>query len=110
MRGHRAKLSVARVPHHQLAAMSDIPMTKNTLAVMNVERELERVHARLLASTKHLAESMTRLAERIEREGVEARVNELGEVQSLGPDIDRLCALLHVARETRNLVRRMAAP
>ena len=51
---------------------------------------------------------MTRLAARLGSEGANASVNELGEVQGLGADVDRLCALLHAARQTRDLVRRVA--
>ncbi len=58
--------------------------------------------------TSYLAERMTKLAARLREEGPAASVNELGEVQGLGADVDRLCALLHAARGSRDLARRIA--
>ncbi|MGH7296530.1 MAG: hypothetical protein ACRELB_16450 [Polyangiaceae bacterium] len=70
-------------------------------------RPVSRLHGELVDKATYLAERMTRLAARLREEGVDASVNELGEVQGLGADVDRLCALLHAARGTRDLVRRV---
>ncbi|HEY1697935.1 MAG TPA: hypothetical protein VGG39_37505 [Polyangiaceae bacterium] len=82
-------------------------MNRTDLMMDDAVRPVARLHAELVDKATYLAERMTRLAERLGREGVDASVNELGEVQCLGADVDRLCALLHAARVTRELVRRV---
>jgi hypothetical protein len=83
-------------------------MNKTEYLTEDAERAVVRAHAMLADKVSYLAERMTRLAARLGSEGVDASVNELGEVQGLGADVDRLCALLHAARETRDLVHRVA--
>jgi hypothetical protein len=56
-----------------------------------------------------LSEVLARVAARLEAEGVEARLNSLGEVQGLGLDIDRGCALLDAARRSRDAMRAAVA-
>lgn len=73
--------------------------------IANVERELERVHQVLFEHSRRLAEQMSRVAARLEAEGVDAHVNPLGEVQGAALDIDRACALLTAARASRDAVR-----
>ncbi len=80
-------------------------MKKADYMIEDAEREVARVHELLVTTASSLADRMTRLAERLERDGVVASVNELGEVQGLGANVDRLCALLDATRRTRDLVR-----
>jgi len=82
-------------------------MNRTDLLMDDAVRPVTRLHGELVDKASYLAERMTRLAERLRREGVDASINELGEVQGLGADVDRLCALLHAARSTRELVRRV---
>ena len=77
-------------------------------ALVDADRAVARAHAALADKVSYLAERMTRLAARLQAEGTDASVNELGEVQGLGADVDRLCALLHAARQTRDLSRQVA--
>ncbi len=83
-------------------------MNKTAYLLEDAERAVVRAHEALADKASYLAERMTRLAARLGSEGGNASVNELGEVQGLGADVDRLCALLHAARQTRDLVRRVA--
>jgi len=83
-------------------------MNKTAYLLEDAERAVVRAHEALADRANYLAERMTRLAARLESEGANVSVNELGEVQGLGADVDRLCALLHAARQTRDLVRRVA--
>jgi hypothetical protein len=68
--------------------------------------EVERTHTSLLRGAKYLAERLTRLVEQLESEGLDANVNALGEVQSSGFDVDRLCVQFRGARATRDALRR----
>jgi hypothetical protein len=83
-------------------------MDKTTYLLEDADRAVVRAHAALADKVSYLAERMTRLAGRLQAEGASASVNELGEVQGLGADVDRLCALLHAAREARDLACRIA--
>jgi hypothetical protein len=83
-------------------------MDKTAYLVDDAERAVVRAHETLTDKVSYLAERMTRLAARLGSVGTGASVNELGEVQGLGSDVDRLCALLHAARQTRDLVHRVA--
>ena len=83
-------------------------MDETDYLLQDADRAVARTHEALADKVSHLAERMTTLAARLEREGTEARVNELGVVQGLGADVDRLCALLYAARQTRDLARRVA--
>ena len=83
-------------------------MNKTAYLLEDAERAVVRAHEALADKANYLAERMTRLAARLGSEGANVSVNELGEVQGLGADVDRLCALLHAARQTRDLVRRVA--
>lgn len=83
-------------------------MNKTAYLLEDAERAVVRAHEMLAEKVSYLGERMTRLASRLGSEGADASVNELGEVQGLGADVDRLCALLHAARQTRDLVRRVA--
>ncbi len=80
-------------------------MKKADYMMEDAEREVARVHAMLVDKVTGLADRMSGLAARLERDGVVASVNELGEVQGLGADVDRLCALLHATRHKRDVVR-----
>ena len=83
-------------------------MNKTAYLLEDAERSVVRAHEALADKASYLAERMTRLAARLGSEGANASVNELGEVQGLGADVDRLCALLHAARQARDLARRVA--
>jgi hypothetical protein len=83
-------------------------MNETAYLLEDAERAVVRAHEALADKASYLAERMTRLAARLGSEGASASINELGEVQGLGSDVDRLCALLHAARQTRDLVRRVA--
>ena len=83
-------------------------MNKTAYLLEDAERAVVRAHEMLVDKVGYLGERMTRLAACLGTEGADASVNELGEVQGLGSDVDRLCALLHAARQTRDLVRRVA--
>jgi hypothetical protein len=83
-------------------------MNRTEYLLEDAERAIVRARAGLTDKARSLAERMTRLAARLQAEGTSASVNELGEVQGLGADVDRLCALLHAAREARDLARRVA--
>lgn len=72
-------------------------MNQTDVLVQNAEREVARIHESLTCRARELADRMARLAVRLERDGVNASINELGEVQCLGPEIDRECALLRAA-------------
>jgi hypothetical protein len=68
------------------------------LSVVEVEYveargQLRSAHRSLRDLALTISERMATFAERLEREGVERGVNELGELQGLGPDLDRLCAI-----------------
>jgi hypothetical protein len=76
--------------------------------LVDADRAVARAHAALADKVSYLAERTTCLAARLQAEGTDASVNELGEVQGLGADVDRLCALLHAARQTRDLSRQVA--
>lgn len=54
--------------------------------------KLKYVNERLASRADSLARDMDFLAEKIRRDPTSPTVNELGEVQSRGSDIDRLCA------------------
>jgi len=82
-------------------------MNRQEMMVADAEREVVQIHATLVRQARYLADRMAMLADRLEHEGVDRSVNELGEVQGLGADVDRSCALLHAARRTRDLVRRV---
>ncbi len=83
-------------------------MNKTAYLLADADRAVVRAHDALVDSVNHLADRMARLAGHLASEGPEASVNELGEVQGLAADVDRRCALLHAARQTRDLVRRVA--
>jgi hypothetical protein len=83
-------------------------MDKTAYLLEDADRDVVRAHAALADKVSYLGERMTRLAARLQAEGTSASVNELGEVQGLGADVDRLCALLHAARQARDLARRVA--
>ena len=83
-------------------------MDKTAYLLEDADRDVVRAHATLADKVSYLGERMTRLAARLQAEGTGASVNELGEVQGLGADVDRLCALLHAARQARDLARRVA--
>jgi hypothetical protein len=83
-------------------------LNKTAYLLEDADSAVVRAHEALTDKVSYLADRMTRLAGRLATDGVEATVNELGEVQGLGADIDRLCALLHAAREARQLARRVA--
>lgn len=74
----------------------------------DAERPVRRHHEELVDKASYLAERMTKLVARLREEGTAASVNELGEVQGLGADVDRLCALLHSARGAHALAHRIA--
>jgi hypothetical protein len=73
-----------------------------------IEDDVARVHGLLIEEARRLANRLTRLAARLEQEGIDASVNEYGEIQGSGPDIDRLCVQLHAARGKRDLLRTVA--
>jgi hypothetical protein len=83
-------------------------MNETEFLLRDAQRDVERVHRTLVRKAGHLADAMNRLGERLEHEGLEAGVNEHGEVQGLGTDVDRLCGELHTARRTLDLLRRVA--
>jgi hypothetical protein len=83
-------------------------MNKTEFLLQDSDRDVVRAHAALVDKVSYVAERMTRLAARLQAEGMSASVNELGEVQGLGADVDRLCALLHAAHRARDLARRVA--
>ena len=62
----------------------------------NMSRRLTNTAEELASRARHLASDMTQLAERMERIVAgedEHRPNSLGEVQTQGANIDRLCAV-----------------
>src|SRR5579859_3415152 len=98
---------VARVTHCSSPTKGGTTMNRQEMMVADAEREVVQIHATLVRHARYLADRMATLADRLEHEGVDRSVNELGEVQGLGADVDRSCALLHAARRTRDLVRRV---
>ncbi len=73
--------------------------------IAGVERELEYTHRVLSEHVRRLAEQMARVAARLEADGVDAHVNQLGEVQGTALDIDRACAVLTATRASRDVLR-----
>ena len=73
--------------------------------IAGVDRELEFIHRVLSEHVRRLAEQLSRVAARLEAEGVDAHVNPLGEVQGAALDIDRACALLSATRSSRDAMR-----
>ena len=57
------------------------------------QRDLVSTYGRLLTQARTISERMMTFADRLEREGVGRQVNELGELQGLGLELDRLCAV-----------------
>jgi hypothetical protein len=80
-------------------------MNEVTLMVQLGDAEVARVHSELQKDVAHLAERLARLSKRLEQDGIESRVNDYGEVQGAGLDIDRHCAQLNAARAKRDLLR-----
>ncbi len=62
------------------------------------EQDVDNARGMLLRAAQHLLTKMESLIERIEKDGVAVRVNDLGEVQESGPNVDRLCAVPHERR------------
>lgn len=56
-------------------------------------------HEYLLRAASNLARRMNELVENLNANGADASINGLGEVQSLGHEVDRECALLDAAKE-----------
>jgi hypothetical protein len=79
-------------------------ITKTELIVREAEGEVQRAHERLSEQLLALRDKVERVLVRLRREGTEASVNGLGEVQGLGLDVDRACALYEAAKRTKNVV------
>lgn len=65
--------------------------SKFEFVVEDQAREAERVVERLVAQAKTVQEQMERLQENLAANGVNANINELGELQGRGLELDRLC-------------------
>jgi hypothetical protein len=86
-----------------------VPNNHADAKVAGAEHELDLVHRTLFENVRRLGDVLARVAARLESEGVEARVNSLGEVQGLALDIDRGCALLTASRASRDAIRAAVA-
>lgn len=62
------------------------------------DKKINRLEAKLHDDAAILARRMNNLMSQLRQGGM---INSLGEVQSLGDEIDRTCALLHAAKEDR---------
>ena len=80
--------------------------TKTWCVLHDADEEVSKAMERLREIIGVLADRLGGVAARIDREGVAAGVNELGEVQGLGFDVDRACALFEAAKRTRYQVGR----
>ncbi|MFO7180898.1 MAG: hypothetical protein DIU78_019515 [Pseudomonadota bacterium] len=83
------------------------PITETDVLLMNQDEHLSTIHRSLLVSARDLSERMARLVRKLELEGLDTTVNGFGEVQGLGADVDRYCALLGEAQRQRALARRL---
>lgn len=81
------------------------PLNVPDLMILNAEQRASALHEELLGNVRRLSEQMNRVLKRLESEGIEARLNELGEVQDLGLQVDRGIALLAAARSARDGMR-----
>lgn len=87
-------------------------MKNKTLEVEIATAEMEYgwVKRDLMRAAQTLADKMQALAQELSSEAPNAdpRVNELGEVQSMGRDVDRLCVLLNERRRLSKALRKVA--
>jgi len=87
-------------------------------AIEMAEHDVQYECGRLSAEAKHLAEKMAQIAKRAEEIGKTlptdnhgkhySPFNSLGEVQGLGLDVDRLCALVAAKVEKLNTLKYVA--
>ena len=76
--------------------------------LVNATDRREITQARLLNHAEYLARQMEYLAGQLRSES--PMVNELGEVQSVGVEIDRLCAVLSEQQRYERTLRKLAEP
>lgn len=72
-------------------------MNKRT-AREEIQGKIEYNLDNLQETALHLSDNMLRLVDRIQRDRADASINGLGEVQSLGQQIDVLCARIEALR------------
>lgn len=82
-------------------------MTKLDYAVEDADRQLENLKSQLDLRAGCLKDTLSRLQRRLETEGVTANINELGEVQGQGHEVDRLCALFKAQQDHCKVLRRL---
>jgi hypothetical protein len=85
------KIEDLRKEWHEAAREGDYRRAAAAHAVFTHMEKLESAAA-------NLARRMNELVENLRTNGADASVNSLGEVQSLGLEVDRECALLDMAR------------
>ena len=73
------------------------------------EREIEDTVAQLTEGAAALALRMTALLDRLRNRPEATHPNPLGEVQSYGTEVDRLCALLKAKRDEHAVLIRIAS-
>lgn len=73
--------------------------------VNEITRQRQNKASELRTRAQMLADEMTDLVARLDNQE-EGTVNELGEVQRLGQEVDRLCAVVHEKVITERLLRR----
>lgn len=73
-------------------------------AKYNASWDVKYAKERLVSQAKYIAEKMNLLVKRVE-EG--SSVNSLGELQSSGPELDRLCAEFVLAQKHEQAVLRL---
>jgi len=62
--------------------------------------DIVRTEEQLVTKAKSIADDMTRLAHNFETANERPYFSSLGELQSRGPELDRLCGVLDIAYET----------
>lgn len=65
------------------------------------DREIAYAVRELRDRARWLKENMERLVARIDEQGAEASINTLGEVQSMGLEVDRLCSKVGFLRDAK---------
>jgi hypothetical protein len=100
-----AILRLAELPREDRAMIQK--NTKAECLLMESDRAVAYQHAALLRAVGQLESTLAGVHQALVACGVEAGVNELGKVQSLGGNVDRYCALFVAARRHAQGMRRL---
>ena len=78
------------------------------VALYDLSYRQKAIIERLMYKAKYIEDKMKDLYGKLDDEGMDSNINTLGELQSLGPDLDRLCGEFGQIKEMGAIIRRLA--